>query len=331
MSWTEPMKSTTMIVLAHPRGAVLRAIESATTQPVSSRATVAAAIPSVVTIRSGRALKLTRPSMPSATSLRSGYFVSPLLAAGPIVGQPDLAEPDEGPQAPDESHPLGQALQGIDHPAIHQAEVARVARDVDLADGLQEPIEERIGGTLEEMFLSPRPDGIDDLVARIPEPDEVAEQLGRVLQVGVHHHDGPPPRVVDAGRDGRLVAEIAGQVERHDPRVARCQGVEQTGRRIAAAVIDEDDLGRDAEVIDRGGDAAVQLGDVLLLVEEGDDDADLGQGRGVASGRSSPLRGDRGRNLPRDLAAEKVRFAAVARILGEAERNEVDTPAEFFR
>ena len=72
---------------------------------------------------------------------------------------------------------------------------------------------------------------VDDVGAVLPRRDHVRDQLGRVLEVGVEHRDGVAARVLEAGGERRLVAEVAREVDDAQARVARgergrgCSGV----------------------------------------------------------------------------------------------------------
>src|SRR5439155_10674814 len=76
----------------------------------------------------------------------------------------------------------------------------------------------------------------------------------------------------------RLMADVAAQMHDDDVRVAGLQLVEQVGGGVAAAVVDEHELIGQFERAQRLGQAAIQLFDVFLLVEERHDDADFGYG-----------------------------------------------------
>ena len=62
-------------------------------------------------------------------------------ARGPVVFQAGLAEADERAQAADEAHPFRQVLEEVDDPPVHQAEVAAVERNVEVADRVQGAVE----------------------------------------------------------------------------------------------------------------------------------------------------------------------------------------------
>ena len=107
----------------------------------------------------------------------------------------------------------GRCLMHLDHAAVHQAEVAAVERDVQVADRVPEPVEAGVAQPLEETFLPMAANPVDDVIPLLPDADELRDHLGRVLQVAVHQHDGLAARVIDPGRDGGLVAEVPAQVQ----------------------------------------------------------------------------------------------------------------------
>ena len=62
-----------------------------------------------------------------------------------------------------------------------------------------------------------------------------------------------------------------------DPRVAPGQRGQDAPRAVAAAVVDEDELDRPPRAVgEHGVELAVERGQALLLVMDGDDDADHG-------------------------------------------------------
>ncbi len=207
--------------------------------------------------------------------------------------QPHLAEADKRPQAADEALLLGQVRQHIHDLAVHQAEIAAVQGNIQVADGPHQPIESCVGQAFEQPFLAFGADRVDDVVALPPEVDELAEHLGRILQVAVHDDDAPSARVLDASADRRLVAEIAAEVQDDNIRVARLDGVEQGRRAVAAAVIDEHQLIGDVRRPQRERETAVDLGGVLFLVVERNDHTQLGRPFQSGIGRQPIFVGDR--------------------------------------
>ena len=51
--------------------------------------------------------------------------------------------------------------------------------------------------------------GIDVVVALLPEAEHVGDELGRMLQVGVHDHHTVAGDIVETGQHGSLFAIIA--------------------------------------------------------------------------------------------------------------------------
>ena len=114
-------------------------------------------------------------------------------------------------------------------------------------------------------------DGVDDVAARAPVVEHLGDQLRRILEVGVEHHDGIARGVVEAGGQRRLVAEVARQVDDAHARVGGRDAVERLRRAVGRAVVDEHELER--EPVERAADARVELVDRRLLVVDRCDDA----------------------------------------------------------
>ena len=82
--------------------------------------------------------------------------------------------------------------------------------------------------------------------------------------------------MLEARGERRLVAEVARQVDHAHARVGVGDAVEQLGRAVGGAVVDEHQLER--VVGDRGDRAGDELLDQLLLVVDGRHDAEQGGG-----------------------------------------------------
>ena len=112
-----------------------------------------------------------------------------------------------------------------------------------------------------------RAHAVDDVVALAPALDERPEQLGRILQVDVHRDQDVAARVVDAGGERRLLAEVAREVDDPQPAVTRA-AVEQMGQRVVVrAVVHEHDLEAQAGALQKRLDRRQEDIDRLLLVE----------------------------------------------------------------
>ena len=104
-----------------------------------------------------------------------------------------------------------------------------------------------------------------------------------MLAVAVHEQHGAEPGMIEAGEQGGLLAEIARQ--RDDLDVERIGGkrIGDLVGGVRAAVVDIDDFGAQAALgLERArhvGDALVQGGEALGLVEHGHHDRQAGRGR----------------------------------------------------
>ena len=87
-----------------------------------------------------------------------------------------------------------------------------------------------------------------------PRVEELADDLGRILQVAVHDDDRLSAGMIDAGRDRGLVSEVPAEMEDDEPGVVRGQAVGELGGPVAAAVVDPDDLVDDVERVESGGE-----------------------------------------------------------------------------
>ncbi len=110
--------------------------------------------------------------------------------------------------------------------------------------------------------------------APLPLLHHAGNQLGGVLQVGVDHRHHVPLRVLEPRGERRLVAEVAREMDHPHAGVVGGEPVEQLGRGVGAAVVDEHELER--VVGDRRAGALDERLDELLLVVDGGDDAQQG-------------------------------------------------------
>ena len=103
---------------------------------------------------------------------------------------------------------------------------------------------------------------------------------GIVLLVAVHHDDDTSGGIVEPGADAGGLAEVPPELDDLDPGVDLVPGQRLGPRAVGAAVVDQDQLELEGEpvqdieyLLDGGVDA-------LLLVVEGDDDAEVHVRRG---------------------------------------------------
>ena len=106
--------------------------------------------------------------------------------------------------------------------------------------------------------------------------DHALDQIRRMLAVAVDEQRGAAPRVIEAGKQRRLLAEIARQRNHLDVDAVRRQFAGDGERAVAAAVVDIDDFagqraGR-GEVLRDLDEPAVHARERCRLVVERHDD-----------------------------------------------------------
>src|SRR4029077_14748828 len=90
----------------------------------------------------------------------------------------------------------------------------------DVGTAPYEAVEDASGGALEDAFTATAAaHAVDDLVALPPFRQHLWDELGRILKVRIHDHDGIACGVLDSGGHGDLVAEVARQIEQRRPGV----------------------------------------------------------------------------------------------------------------
>ena len=143
-------------------------------------------------------------------------------------------------------------LQRGDAFAVKQSEIAGVALDLHAGNLLQQRVIQVRGGLLEPAFaLARAASGVHVLVSLPPQLDHVADQLGRILQVGVDDDQCVGVDRIDAGEHGMLLAEVAG--EEDEARVETVAGelADFVAGRILRPVVHEQEAIVDAIVIVR--------------------------------------------------------------------------------
>ena len=114
------------------------------------------------------------------------------------------------------------------------------------------------------------------------------DQLGRVLEVGVEHHDRVAAGVVESGGQRRLVPEVARQEDDPHAGIVVGEPLERRRRAVARAVVDEHEL--ELQPLERRAHPRVELVDRRLLVVDGRDDAEQRQlRRSLSSSSATPV------------------------------------------
>ena len=202
-----------------------------------------------------------------------------------LVGDGGLVEADPHGHAAQETRALGHRQQRVQRAPVEQAEVAGVWLEVHLGELVEELVEPGGGRELERgLALALLAHGVDHVCPLAPAGDHVRDQLGRVLQVGVEHRDDVSGGVLESGGERGLVAEVAREVDHAHAAVGGGDAVEQSGRGIVAAVVDDHEL----ELVVGGGGARARdefLHELLLVVDGRHDAQQRGRAkRGVGHG-----------------------------------------------
>ena len=104
---------------------------------------------------------------------------------------------------------FAEAIEFVDDDPIEESEVGRIRRDMRIGDFIQRPVENLASEYLYPgVALAFLADADDDFVALLPLPDEIGDELGRVLEIGIEHHTGITGTEIDAGGRGDFLAEI---------------------------------------------------------------------------------------------------------------------------
>ncbi len=117
---------------------------------------------------------------------------------------------------------------------------------------------------------------VDHQVALAPLLHEGRDHLGRVLEIRIHDDDRVAPHMVEAGRDGDLLAEIAAERHRADPRVREALLANERQGIVAAPVVDENDLPDRGDAVEHRHEPLAERLDVAALVMDRNDDAEFG-------------------------------------------------------
>ena len=191
-------------------------------------------------------------------------------------------------------HPvvLGQGVDGVDGGPRHQPEVPGVDVGVDVGHRPDRAVEQPGRGALERGVAGAvLTDPVDDVDAlRAGRGEHLADDLGRVLEVGVDGDDVVAPGPGQAGRDRRLVAGVGAQPHHAHLRPLPAQPLEQHGRRVVGAVVDAEHLVADPPALrHRPQPVDEQRQDLLLVVHRDDHgEVDVG-GMHALKGRSRPV------------------------------------------
>ena len=155
-----------------------------------------------------------------------------------MVGQRLLVEPHPAEQPLHETMPLAQFAQRRQRPRRQQAEVAGIGGDGRLRQAADHAVERVRGGPLQPAFaIAGDARAVDVVVAGPPFAHELADQLRRILSVGVQDDGRAGVHPVQARGQRRLLAEVARQPHDRHARVVRRQRTQHVPCGVAAAIV----------------------------------------------------------------------------------------------
>ena len=154
-------------------------------------------------------------------------------------------------------------------------ERAAVVAEPDLGDPADEPVGELRRQPLGEIpVLALLPPAADDVVS-FADLGHEERGVGRVvLEVGVEGDDDLAVRVVESGRQGGRLPEVLPEADDLDPRILGLHLLEGGKGPVGAAVVDQDDLERLAQLLPGRDELAAELGKAALLVIDREDERD---------------------------------------------------------
>ncbi len=205
-----------------------------------------------------------------------------MQALGRLVIDADLLEADPARQALEEAVALRHLAQRLRGARREQAEIAGIFGDLVARAPVEQRVERLAGEPAQRgLVLAVGLRGVDDVVAAIePVADQRFDQRRRMLPVAVHEQHRAEARMIEAGGERCLLAEIARQRDHLHVERARGQLARDSKRVVAAAVIDVDDFDRELarfpQIARDVGQPLVQPREAVRLVEHGNDDREPG-------------------------------------------------------
>ena len=187
------------------------------------------------------------------------------VAAVAAVGDGGLPVADPDGHAAQKPVALAHREECIERAPVQQTEVAGVVLQLDLRQPVEQRVEPPRGRELEaRLAFTLLADGIHDVAAGAPVVEHARDQLGRILEVGVEHHDRVAAGMVETGGQRGLMAEVARQLNQAHAGIVRGELAELGLGAVGRAVIDEHEL--ELEPVERAAHARVELLDRGLLV-----------------------------------------------------------------
>jgi hypothetical protein len=171
---------------------------------------------------------------------------------------------------------LGVLADRVEDAASREAELAGVPRHGDVREARDDPVVEPPEPAQEHGLVAASRLAVDDVVALLPAADELRDELGRILEVGLDQDRRVAGRVQETEVDRAVRPDVPREAHRLHVRMLRAELLQELERAVLRAVVRIDvlEVVAVAERLDRGADALEVIVDVQLLVVTGRDDRD---------------------------------------------------------
>ena len=229
----------------------------------------------------------------------SEAVLRPPEASWPMVDD-DLVEPPprKRDQRCDEAVHVGKKNHPLDDLAPIRPECAAAVVDADSGQATDEPVGRPRWQLASDQGILARSSPTADYVEPSIQPRDEPRNIVRVvLEIAVHGHHHVSRRTVESGLQGGALAEVAREPDGLHSRIVHRDRPQPGGRSVRTAVVHEDQLIRDRFVLQHLRELPIQGLDVLLLVEQGHDDADQRIRHRPSTSRTGPKE-----NSPRRLS-----------------------------
>ena len=246
------------------------------------------------------------PAMGKVKHLPERIFAHPGRTLRAVVLHHRGREAGPRHQPAEKSTPFPHFVQGIDHDAVNQTEIAHLTGRLHPGEPAENPVKGGGSDPLEPGVLFPTfSPGIDDFCPLLPGLDHRGNELGGILQITVHRNHGAPGRHTITARQRRRVAEVPAKGEAADAGILPTDFFHFPPRAVPAPVIDKDQPGPNPASLqlpeNRPEPLPKQRQD-RLLVETGGDHRDLRAGGSFFSVQ-------RKRILSRRTAPQSIRIS----------------------
>ncbi len=163
----------------------------------------------------------------------------------------------------------------LHHLVAEGAQGAAAVAQMDAAGAGDEPVGHARREAAHQVVLPVLSPAVDHVVPLV-QLGQQGGDVGRVvLAVGVEGDDDATAGVVEAGGESGRLAVVAPEANGDDARVGRGQCLQAGEAAVAAAVVDEQDFVVEPRVVERGANLGRQRGQVVFLVIDGDDEAEV--------------------------------------------------------